>query len=166
MLKDSFGRIIDYLRVSITDHCNLRCIYCKPFLKKEHREMLRLEEIIEIIKTGYFLGIRKARITGGEPLIRRGLKDFFYNISKIDNMEFSLTTNGIFLSDYLSLIKDCGISRINISLSSLVREKYKEITGFDELDRVIKGIEMAKKNGFFIKVNMVCMKGINNSEIM
>jgi len=165
MLKDSFGRTIDYLRVSITDLCNLHCIYCKPFLKKSYRDILRIEEIIEVIKSFTSLGIKKIRITGGEPLMRGGLPDFFKRLSRIDG-EFFLTTNGVFLSDKISLLKDAGISRINVALPSLKGEIYKKITGFDELNRVLKGIKMARREGFFVKINVVLIKDINSSEIM
>ncbi len=166
MLKDSFGRTIDYLRVSITDLCNLNCIYCLPFLKKSYEDILRLEEIIELIKAMSSLGIKKVRITGGEPLIRKGISDFIQKLREINEVEFFLTTNGMFLSDYLSLLKDCGISRINANFPSFKKEIYKKITGSDELEKVVKGIKKAKEEGFSIKMNMVCLLGVNSWEIM
>lgn len=163
-MKDSFGRTIDYLRLSITNLCNLSCIYCKPFSKKSHKEILRLEEIIEIIKKASLLGIRKIRITGGEPFMRRGISDFFEKIKNIA-VEFFLTTNGVFLSPFLPLLKNAGISKINVALPSLNKESYKKITGSDEITKVIGGIKRARDSGFFIKINTV-ISSLNACEIM
>ncbi|MEW6680497.1 MAG: GTP 3',8-cyclase MoaA [bacterium] len=166
MLRDSLGRIIDYLRLSITDHCNLSCIYCRPFLKKDHLEILSYEEILKVIKVAASLGIKNIRITGGEPLIRKGISDFILELGKIAGINLSLTTNGTFLSNYLSLLKNAGFYKINISLDSLREERYKKITGKDGLERVIGAIRSTKEEGFFVKINTVIMKQINDDEIM
>jgi len=168
VLKDSYGRIIDYLRVSIIDRCNLHCIYCQSkMVKKSHYEILTYEEIIRIVKIAIQLGIKKVRITGGEPLMRRNVLFFIQQISQIDGIEdLSMTTNGILLPEYVYLLKEAGLQRLNISLDSLQPKKYEEITQGGALTQVISGIEEAFKVNFNpVKINMVVMKGINDDEI-
>jgi len=169
-LIDNLGREISYLRVSITDRCNYRCIYCKPEEQFEfipHEEILRYEEIVEIIEEAVNLGVTKVRITGGEPLARKGVVDFIKKLKEIKKLEdISLTTNGFFLSEYAEKLKDAGLNRINISLDSLQEEKYKRITRGGSLERALKGIDSALKAGLLpIKINTVLIRGINDDEV-
>ena len=169
-LIDSFGREISYLRVSITDRCNYRCIYCKPEEQFEfipHEEILRYEEIVEIIEEAVNLGITKVRITGGEPLARKGVVDFIKKLREIKKLEdISLTTNGFFLSEYAEKLKDAGLNRVNISLDSLQEEKYKRITRGGSLEKALKGIDSALKAGLLpIKINTVLIRGVNDDEV-
>lgn len=169
-LIDNLGREISYLRVSITDRCNYRCIYCKPEEQFEfipHEEVLRYEEIVEIIKEAVNLGVTKVRITGGEPLVRKGVVDFIKKLREIKKLEdISLTTNGFFLSEYAEKLKDAGLNRVNISLDSLQEEKYKRITRGGSLEKALKGINSALKAGLLpIKINTVLIRGINDDEV-
>jgi len=169
-LIDNFGREISYLRVSITDRCNYRCIYCqseKEFEFIPHQEILRFEEIVEIVQEAVNLGITKVRITGGEPLVRKGIVNFIKQLRKIDRLEdISLTTNGFFLSEYAEKLKDAGLNRVNISLDSLQEEKYKKITRGGSLERALKGINFALKARLLpIKINTVLLRGINDDEV-
>lgn len=169
-LIDNLGREISYLRVSITDRCNYRCIYCKPEEQFEfipHEEVLRYEEIVEIIKEAVNLGVTKVRITGGEPLVRKGVVDFIKKLREIKKLEdISLTTNGFFLSEYAEKLKDAGLNRVNISLDSLQEEKFKRITRGGSLEKALKGINSALKAGLLpIKINTVLIRGINDDEV-
>jgi cyclic pyranopterin phosphate synthase len=169
-LIDNLGREISYFRVSITDRCNYRCIYCKPEEQFEfipHEEILRYEEIVEIIEEAVNLGVTKVRITGGEPLARKGVVDFIKKLRKIKKLEdISLTTNGFFLSEYAEKLKDAGLNRVNISLDSLQKEKYKRITRGGSLEKALKGIDSALKAGLLpIKINTVLIRGINDDEV-
>lgn len=169
-LIDNFGREISYLRVSITDRCNYRCIYCKPEEQFEfipHKEILRYEEIVEIIEEAVNLGVTKVRITGGEPLARKGVVNFIKKLREIKKLEdISLTTNGFFLSEYAEKLKDAGLNRVNISLDSLQEEKYKKITRGGSLEKALRGIDSALKAGLLpIKINAVLIRGINNDEV-
>jgi len=170
-LVDREKRHLNYLRISITDRCNLRCLYCAPdgrIPKLNHREILSLEEILRVVDVGIRLGIRKIRITGGEPLVRRGAIDLLARLTSRPQLkDVSLTTNGVLLKDNAQRIFDSGIRRINISLDSLNREKYTHITGYDHFDRVWEGIQKAFEIGFApIKINAVAMRGINDDEII
>ena len=169
-LIDNFGRKISYLRVSITDRCNYRCIYCQPEKQFEfipHQEILRFEEIVEIVQEAVNLGVTKVRITGGEPLVREGIVDFIRHLRKINKLEdISLTTNGFFLPEYAEKLKDAGLNRVNISLDSLQEEKYKKITRGGSLEKALKGIDSALKAGLLpIKINTVLIRGINDDEV-
>ncbi|MBW1822632.1 MAG: GTP 3',8-cyclase MoaA [Deltaproteobacteria bacterium] len=170
-LIDKYNRHLNYLRISITDRCNLQCMYCMPpgyISRLPHNEILRYEEIIRIIRVGISLGISKVRITGGEPLVRKGVYDFLEQLADMDGLrDIALTTNGVSLKDNIEKIKTVGIKRINISLDTLSRNKYKEITGHDRFDQVWEGIELAHKNGFDpIKLNMVALSGVNDDELV
>ena len=169
-LIDNFGREISYLRVSITDRCNYRCIYCqseKEFEFIPHQEILRFEEIVEIVQEAVNLGITKVRITGGEPLVRKGIVDFIKKLREIKKLEdISLTTNGFFLPEYAEKLKDAGLNRVNISLDSLQEEKYKKITRGGSLEKALKGIDSALRAGLLpIKINTVLIRGINDDEV-
>jgi len=164
-------RVINYLRLSITDRCNLRCTYCMPdegINFQPHDEILSYEEILHIVKLSTRWGIRKVRLTGGEPLVRKGFINFLRRLRKIDELnEITLTTNGVLLKKFAAEIKDCGIRRINISLDSLKAERFFRITGRDYFEQVWEGIQEAERLGFNpIKINVVVMKGTNDDEIL
>lgn len=170
ILIDNHSRKLTYLRVSITDRCNLRCMYCAPdekIPKLSHGDILRYEEILRIIRVGLELGIAKIRVTGGEPLVRKGAVGFLRRIAELEGLaDFSLTTNAVLLKDNLERIRDAGIKRLNISLDTLDREKYARITGRDFFDKVWAAIEGAREMGFDpIKLNAVALNGINDDEI-
>ena len=170
-LIDNNNRVINYLRLSITDRCNLRCVYCMPeegmdFLS--HGEILRYEEILHLVRLCVEKGIRKVRLTGGEPLVRKGFLRFLKSLREIDGLkEITLTTNGVLLKDFAAGIRDCGVRRINISLDSLKPEKFSRITGRDSFKEVWNGIQEAERLGFDpIKINVVAMRGVNDDEIL
>lgn len=169
-MKDSFGREINYLRISLTDRCNLRCKYCMPedgVSKFPHDEILTLEELYEIIKAFVELGINKIRFTGGEPLARKGIVELIAKVSKLDKVkDLAMTTNGILLKEYAMDLKKAGLNRVNISLDTLDEEKYRTITRGGRLNKVLEGIEEAKKVGLTpIKINTVLIGGFNDDEI-
>lgn len=170
MMVDKNNRMINYLRLSVTDRCNLRCIYCMPeegidFLP--HEKILSYEEMLRIVRLSVYRGIQKVRLTGGEPLVRKGFTGFLKRLNKIDGLnEITITTNGVLLKQFAAEIKDCGVHRINISLDSLKPEKFKKITGRDLFDQVWDGIHEAEKLGFTpVKINVVAMRGVNDDEI-
>ncbi|MEJ8553957.1 GTP 3',8-cyclase MoaA [Tepidibacter sp. Z1-5] len=170
-MVDNTGRKIEYLRVSITDRCNLRCIYCMPKDGIElinHDEILTFEELYRIIKSSSSLGISKIRITGGEPLARKGIIEFIRNVKSIQGIEeVSLTTNGILLEEYLDELLKAGLDRINVSVDTLNEELYSKITRNKGLDKVLRGINAALDKGIKrVKINTVIVKEINNEEIM
>ena len=170
-LIDKYNRHLNYLRISITDRCNLRCLYCAPgglVPKLDHEEILRYEEILRIIRIGISLGISKIRLTGGEPLMRAGVYEFLKELASVDGLsDISLTTNGVMLGENIEKIEAAGIKRINISLDTLNREKFKYITGYDRFDQVWAGIEKAYAHGFDpIKLNVVALKGYNDDEFV
>ena len=169
-MKDSFGRNISYLRLSITDRCNLRCHYCMPtagIKHRQHDEILRYDEMLRIVAAAATLGIRKVRVTGGEPLIRKGVIGFLQQLSALEGIEeIALTTNGILLADYAQALFDTGIKRLNISLDSLNPSTFKEITRGGDLSRVMDGIDKAEQIGMKIKLNMVAMRGVNDHELL
>ena len=170
-LVDREKRHLNYLRISITDRCNLRCLYCAPegrIPKLDHDAILSYEEILRLVNIGIRLGIRKVRITGGEPLVRKGVIEFLSRLTRIRELEdVSLTTNGVLLASNAQRIFDAGIRRINISLDSLNPKKFAQITGYDKFERVWAGIERARSIGFKpIKINVVAMRGINDDEIL
>ena len=170
-LIDNCNRHLNYLRISITDRCNLQCRYCVPqdlIPKLSHREILTYEEILRIVRIATRLGISKVRVTGGEPLVRKGVYDFLKELVTTKGLkDVSLTTNGVLLKDNLVKIKAAGISRINVSLDTLNRQKYHEITGYDDFERVWEGIEKAHEMGFYpIKLNIVALDGINDDELV
>jgi cyclic pyranopterin phosphate synthase len=169
-LVDSFGRTIDYLRISITDHCNLKCYYCTPFSGRshlKHSEILSYEEILKVVRAAATTGISKVRITGGEPLVRKGVVEFCRMLSEIDGLKsLALTTNGIYLEDMAEPLFKAGIRRINISLDTLKPERFEKITGYNWLSRVLAGIKRAEQIGMQpIKINTVVMRGINDDEV-
>jgi cyclic pyranopterin phosphate synthase len=170
-LSDTFNRNINYLRISITDRCNLRCIYCMPpdgIKSLSHNEVLRYEEILTIVKAAAELGISKIRLTGGEPLVRLGLADLVRMIANIAGIDdIALTTNGLLLRKYASTLKEAGLKRVNVSLDSLREDRYKQITRIGSLSEALDGIAAAKEAGLNpVKINMVVIQGLNDDEIL
>ncbi len=167
---DSFNRAIDYLRLSITDRCNLRCVYCMPkegIPKLPHEEVLRYEEHLRLVRIAVGMGISNIRITGGEPLVRRGAVRLCEGISRIPGLRsLSMTTNGVLLSHFAEELFNSGVKRLNVSLDTLDPQKYATITRKDCFREVWRGIEAAHAVGFHpLKLNMVVMRGINDDEI-
>lgn len=170
-MLDHYGRTINYLRISITDHCDLRCTYCVPFSgqsKLRHDDILSYEEILTLTRLAVRIGIDRVRLTGGEPLLRKGVVAFCRQLSAIEGLaEITLTTNGVRLAQMASDLHSAGIRRINVSLDTLNRRRYQQITGKDRFDQVMRGIEQAAAVGMApIKINAVAMRGINDDEIL
>ncbi|MBW9145577.1 GTP 3',8-cyclase MoaA [Clostridium sp. CM028] len=168
-MRDSHGRDINYLRISVTDRCNLRCIYCMPeqgIKSKNHVDILRFEEILKIVKAAEKLGINKVRYTGGEPLVMKDLDKLIYETSKLPGIDdIAITTNGILLSGMASDLKKAGLKRVNISLDTLDKEKFKSITRIGNLDKVMESIDKCLTLGLKpVKINTVLMKGFNDAE--
>jgi len=168
---DSFGRSINYLRISVTDRCNLRCIYCMPpegVPQISHSEILSYEEIRTVVRAAAELGINRIRLTGGEPLVRADLLKLIKMLSQVEGIEeLSLTTNGTVLKKYALEFKQAGLSRVNVSLDTLKADRFRYITRLGELKTVLEGIEAAKEAGFEpVKINTVVMRGINDDEIL
>ncbi len=169
-MLDKNSRKIDYLRISVTDLCNLRCIYCRPeqgldLFKRS--EILDFEEICVVAQHGVKLGINKFRLTGGEPLARKGIESLVEQLADIEGVdEVAMTTNGILLKDFAQILKKAGLARINISLDTMRPDKFAEITRGGNLRDVFLGIEQAEKSGFTnLKLNVVTMAGVNDDEI-
>jgi cyclic pyranopterin phosphate synthase len=169
MLHDAIGRSIRYLRVSVTDRCNFRCQYCMPAEGVKwipHDDILRYEEMLQVVRACVNLGVDKVRITGGEPLLRKGILSFIRQMADMPGIrEVGLTTNGMLLEENAALLKAAGVSRVNVSLDTMKRNRFQELTGQDALDKVLAGIRKAEEVGFPIKINMVVMKGFNSDEI-
>ena len=170
ILVDGYGRTIDYLRISITDHCNLKCYYCTPFSGRGHlarSEILTYEEMLNVARAAAATGITKIRVTGGEPLVRKGVVEFCRMLSELDGLKsLALTTNGIYLAEMAEPLFKAGVRRINISLDTLRPKRFEKITGYDWLPRVLAGIRRAEQIGMNpIKINTVVMRGINDDEI-
>lgn len=176
-LVDQFSRTISYLRLSLTDRCNLRCIYCMPEDDQDrdsqvktgkflpHAELLSYEELVRVVRLAVSLGMNKLRLTGGEPLVRKGILGFIEELARLEGLaEVRLTTNGVLLAEYAERLYAHGIRHINISLDTLVREKFLQITGRDSFDKVWEGLMAAKRLGFRVKLNVVAMKGVNDDE--
>lgn len=169
-MKDDYGREIDYLRISVTDRCNLRCRYCMPeggvkWIPKS--EILTFEEILSVCRAAAGLGFRKFRLTGGEPLVRLGILDFIKGLSEIDGAkDIAMTTNGILLGDMADELKSSGLKRVNISLDTLNTKKFHYMTRGGNLERVLDGIKKALYAGLYpVKINTVLIKGFNDDEI-
>ncbi len=166
-MKDAVGRTITYMRISITDRCNLRCRYCMPngIETVPMGDLLTYEEILEVCREAVSLGITRFKITGGEPLVRKGCCELIGQIKALPGVEeVTLTTNGILLDQYLPALLQAGIDGVNISLDTLRRDRYQEITKFDQLPAVLRGIETCAKAGVKTKVNCVLQRGANDDE--
>jgi len=171
LLTDPQNRRIDYLRISVTDRCNLSCVYCKPRAGLNvlpHREILSYEEILRLVALAVPLGISRVRVTGGEPLVRRGVVDFIAALDALGGLEdISITTNGVLLDEMADGLFKAAKPRLNISLDSLKAQKFRKITGSDNYDRVWRGIRRAEELGFFpLKLNMVPVRGMNDDEVV
>lgn len=169
-MKDGQGRKVDYLRISVTDRCNLRCIYCMPekgIEKKEHEDILRYEDIIKVVKSAAVLGIKKVRYTGGEPLVMRNIDKLIYETARIPGIEdIAITTNGILLNDMAEELNKAGLKRVNISLDTLNKYKFKNVTRIGDLDKVLNSIDKCISLGMNpVKINTVLMRGINDMEV-
>jgi len=170
-MRDKQGRDINYLRISVTDRCNLRCIYCMPeegIKSLRHEDILRFEDILKIVKVAASLGINKIRYTGGEPLVMKDIDKLIYETSRIQGIEdIAITTNGILLSDMAEDLKKAGLKRVNISLDTLDKDKFRSITRIGNLDKVLEGIDKCLTIGLKpVKINTVLMRGINDTEFV
>lgn len=168
LLQDSLGRHHDYLRISITEHCNLRCTYCMPaegiaLTPKPH--LMTADEIIHIAETFVGFGVRKIRLTGGEPLVRKDAKDIILRLGKL-GVNLTITTNGILVPNFIETFKQAGITTVNISIDSLIREKFNQITRRNYFDIVLENIDLLLHEGFQVKLNVVLIQGFNDNEIL
>ena len=156
---DGFGRTIDYLRISVTDKCNLRCKYCMPENGIElmpHEELLSLEELSRVVRIMESLGIKKVRFTGGEPLVRKNLVKLIADVGKLPGIEeIAMTTNGVLFADQVEELKKAGLTGVNISLDTLDRERFCAITGTDAVKEVLHAIQKAVEYGVRVKINCV-----------
>ena len=169
-LTDPFGRTIDYLRLAITDRCNLRCTYCMPadgIDLKPHSHILTFEELQRVVGIFSTLGVRKIRITGGEPFVRKGAMDFIENLNSINQIDsINVTTNAVFIDDFLNRLSAIKIDSLNISLDSLQKDIFYKITRRDDFERVWQNIQKAMQTDIAVKLNMVVMGGLNDNEII
>jgi GTP 3',8-cyclase len=171
MTTDLFSRSITYLRLSLTDHCNLRCQYCSPGTDKKklaNTDLLSYEELIRIVTIAVQMGIKKVRLTGGELMVRRNIISFIRQLGKIEGLnDIRITTNGTLLAPHLEELQAAGVKKLNISLDTLKPEKFQQITGANLFSKVWESIQKAKTLGFSpIKINIVAMKDVNDDEIM
>lgn len=171
MLVDGHNRIIDYLRISVTDRCNLRCVYCMPpegLDPLQHDEILRYEEIAGVARVASTLGIRKMRLTGGEPLVRKDLHLLIQDLAQLPGIQdLSMTTNGLRLAECAKVLKDAGLQRVNVSMDSLDPQRYAAITRGGDLVRVWQGLIAALDAGMDpVKVNVVALEGLNGDEVL
>ncbi|MEW6139574.1 MAG: GTP 3',8-cyclase MoaA [Thermodesulfobacteriota bacterium] len=169
-LFDLHHRVVQYLRVSITDLCNLRCVYCRPpegLKLTTHEEILRYEEILKLVTIARDMGIKKIRVTGGEPLVRRGVLQFLARLTSLEGIEdVGLTTNGVLLAEMAADLKAAGLRRINISLDSLRPEVFRDIARGDQLSAVLAGVDRVLELGFQpVKINVVLLQGINEIDV-
>ena len=168
-LFDNHGRELSYLRLAVTDRCNLRCTYCMPaeginYLPE--RELLSWEEMFRLTRIMHQMGIKKVRITGGEPFVRNGLVDFLTDLAGLSDLEICLTTNGVFIGDYIDTLQKLGVRHINLSLDSLDRDRFKQITRRDDFAKVYDNLIRLIQAGFQVKINAVVMHGKNEEDII
>lgn len=168
-MKDGFGREIDYLRISVTDKCNLRCQYCMPKQGVEfmpHEAVLTLEEIFRVVRIMETLGVRKLRFTGGEPLVRKNLVKLIGDVNSLAGIEdIAITTNGVLLKEKIDALKNAGLKRVNISLDTRDGKVFERITGYDDFNRVMESIDAALDRGMQVKINCVPSRELNAAEI-
>jgi len=168
-LFDNHGRELSYLRLAVTDRCNLRCTYCMPaeginYLPE--RELLSWEEMFRLTRIMHEMGIKKVRITGGEPFVRNGLLDFLTDLAGLKDLEVCLTTNGVFVGDYIESLQKLGVRHINLSLDSLDQDRFKQITRRDDFQKVYDNLLRLIQAGFQVKINAVVMQGKNEKDII
>ena len=169
LLFDNHGREMSYLRLAVTDRCNLRCTYCMPaegIAYLPEKKLLSWEEMLRIVHVLNQLGIRKVRITGGEPFVRPGLMDFLQELAKIENLEICLTTNGVLLENHLDSLLNLGIKNVNLSLDSLDSERFFKITRRNDFDQVYRNLMRMIEANFIVKLNAVVMHGMNEMDIL
>jgi cyclic pyranopterin phosphate synthase len=168
-MYDSFNRRIDYLRISVTDKCNLRCRYCMPeegAPQRQHEEFLSFEQIVEVVRSAVGLGLTKIRLTGGEPLVKRGIVELAAMIRAVPGVRhLGMTTNGTLLARYAAGLKRAGLDSLNVSLDTLDEERYRYITRGGRIGEVLSGIEAALREGFPVKINMVVLEDTPGEEI-
>ncbi len=169
-MKDSLSRDINYLRVSITDNCNLRCIYCMPeegAICHKEEDMISMEEAFKLVEIFSSLGIEKVRITGGEPLLRKGVCDLIKNINSLQTIkEIGITTNGVLLYEYLDELVESGLTTLNISLDTINEEKFKKMTRYGKMYKVINAIKKARNYNLKVKLNSLIIQGFNDDEVL
>lgn len=169
MLTDSHGRTVSYLRLSITDRCNLRCLYCQPsedWVFMPHDDILTFEEMLELVGTAQSIGVEKVRLTGGEPFLRKGFLSFVERVhATYPKLALRITTNGTLLADRAAAVRRAGVSCLNVSLDTLNREKFQSITKMDGYSLVRAGIDACLAEGLRVKMNVVAMKGVNDDEL-
>jgi len=166
-LIDQFGRVHDYLRISLTERCNLRCVYCMPeegIALRPKSEFMNTHEVVRMAEAFVGLGVKKIRLTGGEPLVRSDAKEIFEKLSGLP-VELAITTNGILIDKFIDTLKTSGIRSINVSLDSLSKEKFNSITRRNDFDKVISNIHLLLNENYHVKVNAVVIKGVNEEEI-
>lgn len=168
ILTDGHGRRHEYLRISLTERCNLRCFYCMPLegiALRPRSEFMRQEEVLEIARTFVELGVKKIRLTGGEPLVRKDAGEIIQGLSRLP-VELAITTNGVLLDRFFDLFEDCGLQALNVSLDSLNPKQQAFISRRDYFDRIMRNIDLALQRGFKLKVNAVVMRGVNDRELV
>lgn len=168
MIIDGFNRVHDYLRISMTDNCNLRCFYCMPeeeYTFTPASRLMQADEIEAIAKVFVANGVNKIRLTGGEPLVRKDAADIIRRLANL-NVKLTMTTNGTRLHEFADSLKECGIQSLNISLDTLSKDKFMLMTRRDQFERVRANIDLMLDKGFHVKVNVVVMKGLNDQEVI
>ena len=167
-MQDNHGRAHNYLRISITEHCNLRCTYCMPaegIALTPRAHLMTADEIVTIAQTFVKLGVTKIRLTGGEPLVRKDAKTIIEQLGKL-GVELTLTTNGILVHEFIDTFKEAGITTLNVSIDSLQKEKFNQITRRNYFEKLIENLDLLEVNGFQVKLNVVVIKGFNDNEII
>lgn len=167
-MQDNHGRAHNYLRISITEHCNLRCTYCMPaegIALTPRAHLMTADEIVTIAKTFVKLGVTKIRLTGGEPLVRKDAKTIIEQLGKL-GVELTLTTNGILVHEFIDTFKEAGITTLNVSIDSLKKDKFNQITRRNYFEKLIENLDLLEKNNFKVKLNVVVIKGFNDNEII
>jgi cyclic pyranopterin phosphate synthase len=168
-MYDSYNRSIDYLRISVTDKCNLRCRYCLPeegVPQRQHEDFLRHEQIVEVVRAAVGLGLTKIRLTGGEPLVKRGIVELAGMIRAVPGVKhLAMTTNGTLLARYAAGLRRAGLDSLNVSLDTLDAERYRHLTRGGRIEEVLEGIDVALREGFPVKINMVVLEDTSKGEI-
>ena len=167
-MQDNHGRAHNYLRISITEHCNLRCTYCMPaegIALTPRAHLMTAEEIVTIAQTFVKLGVTKIRLTGGEPLVRKDAKIIIEQLGKL-GVELTLTTNGILVHEFIDTFKEAGITTLNVSIDSLKKDKFNQITRRNYFEKLVENLDLLEANNFKVKLNVVVIKGFNENEII